>query len=201
MPVIATLATMNLCIGFGKLLSPGGIGLIKGLPDDIIGFARKPFLLGMPAALYVTLLVILILVVMQRKTILGKYAAAIGGNRITAEMSGINVIKTVWPLYMLVGICSALAGIARTSLLSLGDPVTGSGIEMDAMIVVVLGGTSYTGGSGSAARTIIGVLIITCLTAGMQVIGAESYFQSIVKGIVLIVAVVVDVLVKERIED
>lgn len=200
-PVIATLATMSLCIGLGKLLSPGGIGLIKGLPEDIIGFARKPFLLGLPISFYVTLAVIFILVVLQKKTVLGKYAAAIGGNKVAAEMSGIDVVKTVWLLYIIVGFCSALAGISRTSLLSLGDPVTGSGIEMDAMIAVVLGGTSFSGGDGSVARTIIGVFIIMCLTAGMQVIGMESYFQSLVKGVVLVIAVVTDVLVKEKIED
>ncbi len=200
-PVIATLATMSLCIGFGKLLSPGGIGLIKGLPDSIIRFARSPFLLGLPISFYVTVLIIAVLVVLQKKTVLGKYAVAIGGNKTAAELSGINVVKTVWLLYIIVGFCSALAGIARTSLLSLGDPVTGSGIELDAMIAVVLGGTSFSGGDGSVARTIIGVLIIMCLTAGMQVIGMEPYFQSLVKGLVLIVAVVTDVLVKERIED
>lgn len=200
-PVIATLATMSLCIGLGKLLSPGGIGLIKGLPENIVRFARTPFLFGLPASVYVTAVVIIVLVVLQKKTILGKYAVAIGGNKTAAELSGINVVKTVWLLYIIVGFCSALAGISRTSLLSLGDPVTGSGIELDAMIAVVLGGTSFSGGEGSVARTIVGVLIIMCLTAGMQVIGMEPYFQSLVKGIVLIIAVVTDVLVKEKIED
>lgn len=200
-PVIATLATMSLCVGLGKLMSPGGIGLIKGLPEDIIGYARTPFLLGLPISIYVTAAVITVLVVLQRKTLLGKYAAAIGGNSTAAELSGINVVKTVWLLYIIVGFCSALAGISRTSLLSLGDPVTGMGMEMDAMIAVVLGGTSFSGGEGSVARTIIGVLVLMCLTAGMQVIGAEAYYQTLVKGIVLIIAVATDVLVKEKIED
>ncbi len=200
-PVIATLATMSLCIGLGKLLSPGGIGLIKGLPEDIVKFARTPFFLGLPVSFYVTCGVIIILIILQRKTVLGKYAVAIGGNKTAAELSGINVVKTVWSLYILVGFCSALAGIARTSLLSLGDPVTGAGMELDAMIAVVLGGTSFSGGEGSVARTIVGVLIIMCLTAGMQVIGMEPYFQSLVKGIVLILAVVTDIMVKEKIED
>ena len=200
-PVIATLATMSLCVGLGKLMSPGGIGLIKGLPEDIVGFGRTPFLFRLPISVYVTAAVIIVLVVLQRKTVLGKYSSAIGGNSTAAELSGINVVKTVWLLYVIVGFCSALAGISRTSLLSLGDPVTGMGMEMDAMIAVVLGGTSFSGGEGSVARTIIGVLVLMCLTAGMQVIGAEAYYQTVVKGIVLIIAVVVDVLVKEKIED
>lgn len=200
-PVIATLATMTLCVGLGKLLSPGGIGVIKGLPDNIVKFARSPFFLGLPIAFYVTVAVIAILAVAQRKTVLGKYAAAIGGNRVAAELSGINAVKVVWLLYVIVGFCSALGGISRASLLRLGDPITGTNMELDAMIAVVLGGTAFSGGEGSVARTMVGVLILTCVTAGMQVIGMESYWQSLVKGIVLIIAVVLNSLVKEKIED
>jgi ribose/xylose/arabinose/galactoside ABC-type transport system permease subunit len=147
------------------------------------------------------LLVVALLVLLQKKTVLGKYAAAIGGNRTAAELSGVNAAQTIWLLYMIVGACSALGGISRTSLLCLGDPMTGVGMELDAMIAVVLGGTCYTGGEGSVARTTIGVLILMCLTAGMQVIGMPPYWQSLVKGVVLILAVVVNSLVKEKIVD
>ena len=146
-------------------------------------------------------MVIGLLVMCQKKTILGKYAVAIGGNRTAAELSGINAKQIGWLLYIIVGVFAALGGIARTSLLSLGDPTTGSGMEMDAMIAVVLGGTCYTGGEGSVARTIGGVLILTCITSGMVVIGAESYWQPLVKGIVLIIAVSINSLVKEKIEE
>lgn len=200
-PVIATLATMTLYIGLGKLLSPGGIGVIKGLPESVSQFGRSAFLLGLPIAFYVAIIVIAVLVILQRKTVLGKYAAAIGGNRTAAELSGINAVNTVWLLYVLIGLCSAIGGISRASLLSLGDPVTGMGMELDAMIAVVLGGTSFTGGEGSVLRTMVGVLIIMCLTSGMQVAGMESYWQSLVKGIVMIVAVVINSVVKEKIED
>ena len=200
-PVIATLATMTLCIGLGKLLSPGGIGVIKGLPEDVVKFARSAFYLGLPIAFFITAIVIAILIILQKKTVLGKYAAAIGGNRVAAELSGINAVRMVWLLYVIVGFCSALGGISRTSLLSLGDPITGTNMELDAMIAVVLGGTAFAGGEGSVFRTIFGVLIIMCLTSGMQVIGMESYWQSLVKGIVLIVAVVINTLVKEKIID
>lgn len=200
-PVIATLATMNLCVGFGKLLSPEGIGLIKGVPRGVEVFARSPFFLKLPMAFYLTVLVIAILIILQRKTVLGKYAAAIGGNRIAAELSGINVIQTVWLLYIIVGVCSSLGGVARASYLSLGDPATGMGMELDAIIAVVLGGTNFFGGEGSVARSMVGVLIIMCLTAGIQVAGMDPYWDSLIKGVVLIFALVVDVLVKEKIVD
>lgn len=200
-PVIATLATMNLTIGLGKLLSPSGIGMIKGLPDNVVGFARSPFFLKLPISVYVAIVVIIILIILHKKTLLGKYALAIGGNRTAAELSGINAVKTVWSLYMVTGACSALAGISRTSLLSLGDPTTGMGMEADAMIAVVLGGTSFTGGEGSVFRTIIGVLILMVMTAGMQVIGIEAYWQNLVKGVVMVVALAINSLVKEKIVD
>jgi ribose transport system permease protein len=150
---------------------------------------------------YVTIVIIAILVIAQKRMVLGKYAAAIGGNRTAAELSGINVVKTVWLLFTIVGMCSALGGVARASLLSLGDPTAGVGMEMDAMIAVVLGGTSFSGGEGSVSRTMVGVLIIMCLTAGLQVIGVPDFWQSLVKGTVLIGALVIDRLVKEKIID
>jgi len=200
-PVIATLATMNLCIGFGKLLSPKGIGLIRNLPEGVEKFARASFILRLPLAFYLSVLLIVVLVLIQRKTILGKYTAAIGGNRVAAELSGVNSIKTVWTLYVIVGFCSALAGVARASYLSLGDPETGMGMELNAIIAVLLGGTNFFGGEGSVSRTVVGVLILTCLSAGMQVIGMPPYWQSLVKGVVLIIALVIDILVKEKIID
>ncbi len=200
-PVIATLATMNLFIGLGKLLSPKGIGLIKGLPLGIEEFARARFLFRLPPAFYVAVLVTAALVLVQRKMVLGKYTAAIGGNRTAAELSGVNVVRTVWILYVIVGLCSTLGGIARTSYLSLGDPVTGIGMELDAIIAVLLGGTSFFGGEGSILKTIVAVLILTCLSAGMQVIGMPPYWQFLVKGIVLIIALVIDSVVKENIVD
>ena len=200
-PVIATLATMNFTIGLGKLLAPKGIGVIKGLPDGVELFARQRFFLQLPPALYVTLLMIAALIVLQRKMVLGKYTAAIGGNRTAAELSGVNVVRSVWILYVIVGFCSAFGGVARASYLSLGDPITGMGMELDAIIAVLLGGTSFFGGEGSVARTVLAVLILTCLAAGIQVVGLPPYWQSLVKGVVLIIALVINQLVKEKVVD
>jgi len=200
-PLIATLATMTLSIGVGKLLTPRGVGLIKQLPRGMEGFMRTSVLFGLPLAFYIAVIVVAVLVIIQKKTVLGKYAAAIGGNRTAAELSGINVIKNVWLMYVIVGFCSALAGIARTSYLHLGDPGTGQGMEMDAMIVVVLGGTHFFGGEGSVWRTMIGVLVLMSLTAGMQVAGVPPYWQYSIRGAVLIFALLVDIAVKERIVD
>jgi ribose/xylose/arabinose/galactoside ABC-type transport system permease subunit len=204
-PVIATLVTLNLFKGIALLIVPEGISAIKGsaersMPAWINDYARKVVLLGLPWAFYAALLVIAILVVVQRKTILGKYAAAIGGNRTAAELSGINVVKMVWILYIIVGFFAAVAGTARASYMSLGDPLSGDGMELDNIIAVLLGGTAFSGGEGSVAKTIVGALIIVCVTTGLMTV-IPAYWQNWAKGSVLVFAVVLNhLLVRERVK-
>jgi ribose/xylose/arabinose/galactoside ABC-type transport system permease subunit len=198
-PVIATLATLYLYRGIAWTLTPRQVGLIKGnIPPGINDFARTPVFLGLPLAFYVAIAAIVILIIVQKKMALGKYAAAIGGNRTAAELSGINVVWTVWMLYMIAGFLSALGGIARASYLSMGDPITGDGLELVAIIAVLLGGTSFYGGEGSVLKTIVGALIIMCVTVGMMVLWIPPYWQSLAKGLVLIVTVAVYTLIKEK---
>ena len=202
-PVIATLVTLNLFKGIALLITGRANSSIKGtatqpMPAWINDFGRKDVLFGLPWAFWVAILVIIILVIVQRKTILGKYAAAIGGNRLAAELSGINAAKMVWLLYIVVGFFAALAGIARASYMSLGDPLSGDGMELNCLIAVLLGGTAFSGGEGSVAKTIIGALIIICVTTGLMTV-IPPYWQNVAKGTVLIVAVVLNhLLVREK---
>ncbi|MCP4402793.1 MAG: ABC transporter permease [bacterium] len=192
-PVIATLITLSLFKGIALLIVPDGLSAIKGsgakaMPAWINFYARKKILLGLPAAFYVALVAIAILVIAQRKTLLGKYAAAVGGNRTAAELSGINVKQIAWLLYMIVGFFAALAGIARASYMSLGDPLSGDGMELNCIIAVLLGGTAFTGGEGSVSKTIVGALIIMCVTIGLMTV-IPAYWQTVAKGSVLLGAV------------
>jgi ribose/xylose/arabinose/galactoside ABC-type transport system permease subunit len=204
-PVIATLVTLNLFKGIALLIVPEGFSAIKSsagkpMPAWINDYARLDVLLGLPWAFFVAILVIVVLVVVQRKTILGKYAAAIGGNRTSAELSGINAVKWVWLLYIIVGFFAALAGTARASYMSLGDPLSGDGMELDCIIAVLLGGTAFSGGEGSVAKTIVGALIIMCLTTGLMTV-IPAFWQTMAKGGVLIVAVVLNsLLVREKVK-
>lgn len=195
-PVIATLVTLNLFKGAAMLIVPDGLSAIKGsaekvMPGWINDYARKDILLGLPWAFWVAVFMILVLIIVQRKTILGKYAAAIGGNRLAAELSGINAVKIVWLLYIIVGLFAALAGMARASYMSLGDPLSGDGMELDAIIAVLLGGTAFSGGEGSVAKTVVGALIIICVTIGLMTV-IPAYWQTVAKGSVLIAAVVLN---------
>ena len=204
-PVIATLVTLNLFKGIALLIVPHGLSAIKGsatkpMPAWINDYARLDVLLGLPWAFYVAILVIAVLVIVQRKTILGKYAAAIGGNRTSAELSGINAVNLVWLLYIIVGFFAALAGMARASYMSLGDPLSGDGMELDCIIAVLLGGTAFSGGEGSVAKTIVGALIIVCLTTGLMTV-IPAFWQTMAKGSVLIAAVVLNhLLVREKVK-
>ena len=203
-PVIATLVTLNLFKGIALLIVPHGLSAIKGsaakpMPAWINDYARLDVLLGLPVAFYAAILVIVVLVIVQRKTILGKYAAAVGGNRTSAELSGINAVKLVWLLYIIVGFFAALAGMARASYMSLGDPLSGDGMELDCIIAVLLGGTAFSGGEGSVAKTIVGALIIVCLTTGLMTV-IPAFWQTMAKGSVLIAAVVLNhLLVREKV--
>jgi ribose/xylose/arabinose/galactoside ABC-type transport system permease subunit len=170
----------------------------QSMPAWINDFARKDVLLGLPWAFWLAIVVILALTIVQRKTILGKYAAAIGGNRLAAELSGIDAVKMVWLLYIIVGFFAALAGVARASYMSLGDPLSGDGMQLTCIIAVLLGGTAFSGGEGSVPKTIIGSLIIICVTVGLLTV-IPAYWQDVAKGTVLIGAVVLNhLLVRER---
>jgi ribose transport system permease protein len=202
-PVIATLVTLNLFKGIALLIVGVGTSAIKStatqtMPGWINDFARKEVLLGLPWAFWVAILVIVLLTIAQRKTILGKYAAAIGGNRLAAELSGINAVKIIWLLYIIVGFFAALAGVARASYMSLGDPLSGDGMEFNCLIAVLLGGTAFAGGEGSVTKTVVGALIIICVTIGLMTV-ISPYWQNFAKGIVLIFAVVLNhLLVREK---
>ncbi|MGA2379504.1 MAG: ABC transporter permease [Spirochaetia bacterium] len=203
-PVIATLVTLNLFKGSALLIVPHGLSAIKGsaarpMPAWINDYGRMDVLLGLPWAFFVALAVIAVLVLVQKKTIVGKYAAAIGGNRTSAELSGINAVKWVWVLYIIVGFFAALAGVARASYMSLGDPLSGDGMELDNIIAVLLGGTAFSGGSGSVAKTIVGALIIMCVTTGLMTV-IPAFWQIVAKGSVLLFAVVLNhLLVREKV--
>lgn len=204
-PVIATLVTLSAFKGLALLIVPDGLSAIKGsaekvMPDWINFYARREVFLGLPWAFWVAVFVIILLTILQRRTILGKYAAAIGGNRLAAELSGINAVKMVWLLYIIVGFFAALAGLARASYMSLGDPLSGDGMEMDAIIAVLLGGTAFSGGEGSVSKTVVGALIVICVTIGLMTV-IPAYWQTVAKGTVLITAVVLNhLLVQDKVK-
>lgn len=203
-PVIATLVTLLVYKGLALLIVPDGLSAIKSSADKVMpgwinNYARQDVFLGLPLAFFVALALIAVLIIVQRKTILGKYAAAVGGNPIAAELSGINRVRIVWFLYILVGVFAALAGVARASYMSLGDPLSGDNMELTAIIAVLLGGTAFAGGEGSVSKTMVGALIVMSVTTGLMTV-IPAYWQTLAMGSVLLIAVVLNhVLVREKV--
>ncbi len=195
-PVIATLITLSLYKGMALLIVPDGFSSIRSIGDQkmpawINNYAREDVLFGLPMAFFVAIAVIAVLVIVQRKTILGKYSAAIGGNADAAELSGISRVKIVWILYILVAVSAALAGIARSSFMSMGDPLASDQMELWVIIAVLLGGTRFSGGEGQVEKTIIGAIIIIVVTVGMLTV-IPAYWQTFALGAVLLIAVVIN---------
>lgn len=191
-PVIATLITLSLYKGIALLLVEDGVSAIKSggglsMPDWFNSYGRIGVMLGLPAAFWVAVGVTLVLVVAQNRTLLGKYAAATGGNPTAARLSGINTGRIVFLLYVIVGMTAALAGIARSSFMSLGDPLSGDGMELSAILAVLIGGTAFAGGEGRVLRSFIGALIIMALTVGMLIL-VPAYFQTLLIGLALLAA-------------
>lgn len=191
-PVIATLITLSFYKGIALLLVQDGTSAIKSggglkMPSWFNSYGREGVLLGLPMAFWIAVGVILVLVIAQNRTLLGKYAAATGGNPEAATLSGINTDRVVFLLYIIVGVTAALAGIARSSFMSLGDPLSGDGMELNAILVVLIGGTAFSGGEGRVLRSFIGALIIMALTVGMLTL-VPAYFQTLVIGAALLTA-------------
>lgn len=201
-PVIATLITMNAYQGLARYLVPPGISSITNtdvltMPEWMGYFSKSQVFMGLSWAFIVAIALLIALVILQKKTVFGKYLVAVGGNRTAAELSGINVVKVVWGVYILLGAISALAGVARGSYLLIGEPYTGVGAETEAIIACLLGGTAFQGGEGSVVKSFVGALIIVCLTFGLKSVIPE-YWQLLAKGAVLVFAVVLNHLLSKE---
>ena len=194
---IATLGSMYAVRGAAWVIT-GGNSISRGLSKSFTVLGRG-YIGPVPISILVTLVIFAVFYFIQKKTLLGKYAYAIGGNRRTALLSGINVKKVGVTLYVLVGALSAFAGAMLSSRLGVGNASVGSGFEFDVVVAVILGGTSLDGGEGSVFGMLIGALIVGFIANGLNLLGVHSFYQDIVKGIVLVGAVFLDRFLKKRI--
>ncbi|MEG2134954.1 MAG: ABC transporter permease [Clostridia bacterium] len=188
--IIATLGVMYAVRGVAYIIT-GGNSIHLGLGKDFTYLGRG-FVGPLPLSIFITALVFCIFYFVQHKTLLGKYAYAIGGNRRTALLSGINVTQIGIVLYVLVGTLSAFSGTMMASRLGVGSASIGSGFEFDVVVAVVLGGTSLDGGEGSVFGMLIGALIVGFIANGLNLLGIHSFYQDVVKGVVLVGAVLLD---------
>jgi ribose transport system permease protein len=147
---------------------------------------------GMPIPVWISASLVIVFVVIAKKTRFGRYMYAVGGNERTAKLSGLNVNRIKVAIYTLAGGLSAVAGVIVTSRLDSAQPNAGAGYELDSIAAVVIGGTSLSGGRGSILGTVIGCLIIGVLNSGLVLLGVSPFWQQVVKGGVILLAVAVD---------
>lgn len=190
-PFIATLATMTIYRGLTLVYTDGRP--VSDLGNEItFQMLGKGYFFGIPVPVCTMILAFIALYVIMHKTTFGRRVYAVGGNEAASKLSGINVDRVKIAVYSLTGMLAALSALILTSRLNSAQPTAGTSYELDAIAAVVLGGTSLTGGKGRIFGTLVGALIIGVLNNGLNLIGVSSFFRQVVKGIVILIAVLID---------
>ena len=194
-PMIATLGTQQIFRGICYITT-------RGYPISSLGekflWLGQGYFLGVPIAIYAMLVIVVLFAIFRNQTVTGRRIFAMGGNAEATRISGINIKRLYILCYMLSGLTAAFAGIMNASKLGVSQPTAGNGFEMDAIASVVIGGSSLSGGEGTVIGTIIGAAIIGVLRNALVLLKVDSYFQTLIIGSVIIVAVSIDQIRKSK---
>lgn len=192
---VATLATQSIGRGLTEIISNGITIRVTEESYVKIGTASIG---GISIIIIYAGLILLLTWVMLNKTRFGYYIYALGGNKVAAQYSGVNVrLVNMFP-YIFIGVLCGLGGIIWCARLGSAAATLGRGFEMDAIAAVVIGGTSMSGGVGTVGGTFIGLLIIGVITNGLNLMGINSFWQEVLKGVIILAAVILDVVRKTR---
>lgn len=202
-PFIATLAMMMIAKGLALVIS--GAKPIYFNDDEIFMEISQGSLLGamipgfdIPNAVLIFFIVAILGYIILSKTIIGRYNFALGSNEEATRLSGVNVNFWKIVIYTLTGAFTGLAGVLMASRLNSANPALGAGYELEAIAAVVIGGTSLSGGKGTIVGTVIGALIMSVLTNGLRILSVPQEWQTVVVGIVIILAVYADILRRRK---
>ena len=197
--ICAKLKVPSFIVTLGVLVAGHGamLHITEGRPimvrDEFLRWIGSGAVAGIPTIVIVAIGAFAIAYFIQHHTVLGRSIVAIGGGEVVAQRSGIRVDRVKILTFMLAGIFSGLAGIVLVSRMGAGSPTAGTGLELDVIAAVVIGGTPLTGGMGGVGGTVIGALIIAVLSNGLNLAGVSSYTQLIIKGAVLVAAVIISI--------
>lgn len=195
-PFIATLGTLYVARGAAMLSSDGrtfpNLNGNSEYGSDTYRWIGAGDIFGIPVSIWMLIVVGIIAAYIASRTPLGRYIYAVGGNERAAGLSGVKVNRVKYFVYMFSGLCGALVGIIISSQLVASHPATGDTFELNAIAAAVLGGTSMAGGRGKIGGTIIGAFVIGVLSDGLVMMGVSSFWQTVIKGLVIIAAVVID---------
>lgn len=201
-PFIATLGTMMVVRGLGSIMT-GSMSITWPPAASDQGWFRSIFKVDIgsgkfPIGFVWVILIIIVMSIILNKTKVGRYIIAIGSNKEATRLSGVNVVKYHMYAYIIGGFFTGLAAIAYAATFQAVSPGTGAGLELDAIGGAIIGGTSMKGGSGSIVGTLLGVFIMSMLKTGLPFIGLQANWQQIITGIVLLIAVFMDVVKNKK---
>jgi erythritol transport system permease protein len=195
-PFIATLGSLYMVRGLALLISNGQTyPNLQGSPElgnTGFGFLGSGKLAGIPTAIWLMVVFALAAVFLTRKTPFGRWIYALGGNARAAELAGVPVRKVTVRVYMISGFCAAMAGLIIASELTSAAPQAGDSFELNAIAAVVIGGTSLMGGRGNVRGALIGAFVIGFLADGLVIVGVSTFWQTFIKGAVIVLAVILD---------
>lgn len=190
-PFIATLITMTVYRGLTQIFMNGKP--ISGLGDSfLLKFVGRGAVFGIPVPVILFIAVFILFTFLLGKTTFGRRIYATGSNATSAKLAGVNVNRTKLIAYAISGCMATLSGLILLSRMASTQPTLGTGYELDAIAAVALGGTSMSGGRGRIWGTFVGVLIIAVLNNGLNILGVSSYYQDVIKGIVILISVLSD---------
>lgn len=192
---IATLGMMGIARGFGLALNKGQP--VAGLPQAFEKIASAS-IWGIPSFVFYTLIIYVIMFIILERTKFGRHIYAIGGNRDAARLSGVKVKLVEMLVYMFSGLFAGLGSVLLTARLNYATPVAGTGYELDTIAAVVIGGTALSGGQGRIIGTLVGALMLGILRNGLTIVNVSSFFQQIIIGLVIIIAVFADKLNEKK---
>lgn len=187
-PFIATMAMMTMARG-ASLLFCNGRPIIN-LTDEFKEIGTGSLLLLIPILVFFLVIIVAYLVLYRSR--FGRKVFAVGGNEAAAKASGVNIDRVKISVYMISSFLAGLSGIILAARMGAGSPIVGEGYELDAIAAAVIGGTSLSGGVGSVFGTVIGTLIIGIISNGLDILNVSSYYQDIVKGLIIVIAVLID---------
>lgn len=191
-PFIITLGALGVWRGSAKWLADNQTVNYEASPINTWMTTMDPFGYTLPAGVWVALVLAVLTSLLLRNTVFGRHVFALGSNEATARLCGIPTTRLKICVYALAGLFFGLAGLFQLSRLRQGDPTVAVGLELDIIAAVIIGGASLNGGVGTILGSMVGALIMAVLRNGSQQMGWPTYFQEIIIGLVIIVAVLVD---------
>jgi inositol transport system permease protein len=160
--------------------------------DPSFNWIGQGDILGVPVPIFLLIVVAVAAHIMLTRTRFGRYVYAIGGNEQAARVSGISISRVKIGIYTISGLLAGLGGLILAGRIGSGNPTLGTGIELDAITAAVIGGASFAGGIGTVWGAVVGALIIGSLNTGLDILNVSPFAQQVVKGVIIVVAIIID---------